>query len=56
MEGEARLILQAACAGEAKKPGGEALQRWVAKMYGHKRPVGVVDALLAERRREAAGE
>jgi hypothetical protein len=56
MESEARSILQAACVGGAGKQGADSLQQWVAKVYGGKTPRGVVEDLIAERRREAAGE
>lgn len=55
MEAEARAILSEACAprGEAD---GAALQAWVSTLYGGRAPAGVVDDLIAERRREAARE
>lgn len=54
MEAEARAIIAAACAMEADHP--VDLQAFVDHLYGNKRPSGVVDALIRERRREAKAE
>ena len=52
-EAEARAILAAACLSDQKaRPLGE-LQTWVDQLYRGKKPRGVVDALIEERRREA---
>jgi plasmid stability protein len=48
MEAEARAILVAACMEEDS--------RWVAELYGAKKPRKVVESLIAERRRESAKE
>lgn len=50
MEAEARSIITAACADEEVPA--EALQSLVDRLYEGKRPRGVVDDLLAERKRE----
>jgi plasmid stability protein len=56
VEAEVRAILAAACA-EADAPASAAeLQAVVDALYGEGRPAGVVEDLLAERRREAAAE
>ncbi|MCO5069525.1 MAG: hypothetical protein M9910_12725 [Kiritimatiellae bacterium] len=47
---------QDSCAGHAGKQERGALQEWVRSLYGGKVPAGVVDDLIAERRREAAKE
>lgn len=56
MEAEAREILTAACAGEEARQPASALQDWVDGLYGGKKPRKVVEALLAQRRRESAKE
>ena len=54
MEAEARAILAAVCMeGDSRRPA-SALQDWVGELYGLKKPRKVVDALIAERRREQA--
>jgi plasmid stability protein len=55
MEAEARAILAEACKPEAVVDAAS-LQAWVDGLYKGKRPTGVVDELIAERRREAAAE
>ncbi len=56
MEAEARAILAAACMGEDALLPAPKLQDWVDTLYGSKKPRRVVDALIAERRRESAKE
>lgn len=57
MEAEARAVLAAVCAEEDETTTGAAgLQAFVDELYGARRPEGVVDALLEERRREAGRE
>jgi plasmid stability protein len=56
MEAEARAILAAACLVDEPVLDAEALQQWVDALYAQQRPDGVVDELIAERRREAVGE
>jgi plasmid stability protein len=56
MEAEARAILAGAAAEEMPARSVKELQAWVKKLYAGRRPEGVVDELLAERRREAARE
>ena len=56
MEAEARAILAAVCMEEDLRRPASALQDWVGELYGLKKPRKVVDALIAERRREAAKE
>lgn len=56
MEAEAREILTAACPPDEPSLDGAALQEWVERLYRGRKPDGVVDALIAERRRESAGE
>jgi plasmid stability protein len=56
MEAEARAILTAVCLeGESRRPAPD-LQHWVDELYAARRPRSVVDALIAERRREGAKE
>ena len=56
MEAEARAILAAVCMeGDSRRPA-SALQDWVGELYGPKKPRKVVDALIADRRREQARE
>lgn len=58
LEAEARAILIEAL--PADQPRGTmdaaSLQEWVDELYRGARPVGVVDDLIAERRREAVAE
>jgi plasmid stability protein len=56
MEAEVRAILAQACASEKAASSGSALQDWVARLYGGKKPAGVVDSLIKERRRESSRE
>lgn len=56
MEAEARAIIAAACATEAEHLDPADLQTFVDRLYGARKPSGVVDALLEERRREAEAE
>ena len=56
MEAEARAILTAACAADGPAVPARTLQDWVSDLYGEDRPHGVADALIEERRREAAAE
>ncbi len=56
MEAEIRAILTEASLAETRRGSAEALQAWVDELYGNKKPEGVVDDLIAERRREAASE
>ncbi len=51
MEAEARAILEAACK-EPAKTSALSLPEWVDQLYGDKKPKGVVEDLIAERRRE----
>jgi plasmid stability protein len=56
MEAEIRAILTEASLAENRRASAQALQAWVDELYGTNKPQGVVDDLIAERRREAAGE
>ena len=56
MEAEVRAILTQAGFEEMEKESGQALQLWVDRIYRGKKPVGVVDELIKERRREARSE
>lgn len=56
MEAEVRAILTEASLAESRRGSADALQAWVDKLYGKKKPRGVVDELIAERRREASSE
>ena len=56
MEAEARTILTAACGPEEPILDATTLQGWVDELYAGRLPRGVVDDLIAERRREAARE
>jgi plasmid stability protein len=56
MEAEARAILTGACGPEEPTMDATALQGWVDELYADQLPRGVVDGLIAERRREAARE
>ncbi len=55
MEAEVRALL-AEAVGSQKRLTGRELQEWVTSLYGGKMPQGVVDDLLAERRREVVME
>lgn len=56
MEAEARAILTATCLEDSQAKPATALQHLVDRLYGKGRPRNVADALIAERRREAAEE
>lgn len=56
MEAEIRDILTHASLAEERVASAEALQEWVTGLYGGCKPTGVVDDLIAERRREADSE
>jgi plasmid stability protein len=56
MEAEMRLILAEASVAEDRQASADGLREWVDELYGERKPTGVVDDLLAERRREAASE
>jgi plasmid stability protein len=60
MEAEARAILADACAAEADESATIALTlglpTWVDQLFGERKPTGLVDELIAERRAEAARE
>ena len=56
LEAEAREILLRACSPEDVSATVRDLQAFVDKLYGGNKPKGVVDELIAERRREAARE
>jgi plasmid stability protein len=52
-EAEARAILAVACLSDDKARPLAELQAWVDQLYHGRKPRGVVDALIEERRREA---
>lgn len=56
MEAEAREIITAACRNEPEQGDVRKVQAFVRHLYGGVMPGGQVDALIEERRREAAGE
>lgn len=56
MEAEVRSILLQASLQRPKRVSSQNLQAWVGKLYATKQPLGVVDDLLAERKREARRE
>jgi hypothetical protein len=56
MEAEARDILAQTCAPSAGDSGWEGIQDFVDRIYGGRKPRGVVDDLIRERRREARRE
>ncbi len=56
MEAEARTILTSTCDEDEKKVSAERVREWVDDLYGKDRPTGVVDELIAERRREGGQE
>jgi plasmid stability protein len=56
MEAEARQILTEACAEPPPELDSADLAAFVDELYGREKPSGVVDELIAERRREAEGE
>jgi plasmid stability protein len=56
MEAEVRAILCQASLEPLQRDSSSALQQWVDGLYGAEKPTGVVDALIAERRRQAESE
>lgn len=52
MEAEARAILVRASLEDPRRASAHSLQQWVTSLYGDRKPSGVVEALLDERRRE----
>ena len=56
MEAEVRAILTKAGFEEPGRESSQALQIWVDRLYQGKKPSGVVDELIGERRREASSE
>jgi plasmid stability protein len=56
MEAEARAILTAVCQADDPVRPASNLQKLVDKLYGRKKPRGVVDALIRQRRKEAERE
>jgi len=56
MEAEARAILAETCAPEKSGVSGGSIQEWVDQLYGEGKPRGVVEELLADRRRESLVE
>lgn len=56
MEAEIRAILCDAAVEPLQRRSADALQRWVDELYDGSKPAGVVDELIAERRRQAQSE
>lgn len=56
MEAEARRIITQACKIRTRKTDFNQLQSLVEQLYGDKKPSGVVDELIADRRTEAGQE
>lgn len=56
MEAEARRILTQVCKTQTRKADFTQLQSLVEQLYGDKKPQGVVDELIADRRAEAQQE
>lgn len=56
MEAEIREILKDASLTEDRAASSQGLREWVERLYSGKKPTGVVDELIAERRRQAASE
>lgn len=56
MEAEIRAILTRASLEVGQRESAQALQSWVAELYGRNKPTDVVDALITERRREASSD
>lgn len=52
MEAEARAVLTEACSRESSVRSAKTLPDWVSRLYGKRKPRRVVDALIAERRKE----
>ena len=56
MEAEIRAILTEASLADSRRESAEALQAWVDKAYGKRKPRSVADQLIAERRGKASSE
>jgi len=56
MEAEAREILARTCMADEDSQPVSALPDWVDGLYGSKKPKGVVESLIMERRKESATE
>jgi plasmid stability protein len=56
VEAEARAILAAASSRDEEGTPASALQEWVDRLYGKRKPRRVVDNLIANRRKEAKSE
>jgi hypothetical protein len=56
MEAEARDVIASACASPRRRAKPADLQSFVESLYGRAKPKHVVEELIAQRRREAAGE
>lgn len=56
MEAEIRKILTDASLAEEREASSQGLREWVERLYRGRKPKGVVDDLIAERRRQAASE
>jgi len=56
MEAEIREILTDASLAEDRVASSQGLRDWVERLYNGRKPSGVVDDLIAERRRQAASE
>jgi hypothetical protein len=52
MEAEARAILTAVCLEDTEPVSASQLQDWIAALYGGKKPEGIVETFLMERRQE----
>jgi transposase-like protein len=56
MEAEIRDILTVASLADERQASSQGLQEWVEQLYNGRKPDGVVDELIAERRRQATSE
>lgn len=56
MEAEIREILTDASLADDREVSSQGLREWVEQLYNGRKPGGVVDDLIAERRRQAAAE
>jgi hypothetical protein len=56
MEAEIREILTDASLADDREASSQGLQEWVERLYNGRKPNGVVDELIVERRREATSE
>jgi plasmid stability protein len=56
MEAEVRSILTREYEADEQKVSADRVQEWVDDLYGSDRPRGVVDDLIAERRRDGESE